>query len=40
MHQKIIIMIGLLLMLTEIGLENPMPTPMPLEEDEMIARIL
>jgi hypothetical protein len=40
MHQKIIIMIGLLLLLTEIGLENPMPGPAPLEEDEMLARIL
>lgn len=39
MHQKIIIMFGLLLLLTEIGLENPMPTPIPFEEDEMLARI-
>lgn len=40
MHQKIMIMIGLLCLLTEISLENPMPTPIILEEDEMLARIL
>lgn len=40
MRQRIIVMIGLICLLSEVGVENPMPSPQPLEEDEMLARII
>jgi len=37
---KIIIITSLLFLLSEISLENPLPSPFPMEEDEMLARII